>query len=416
MPANCFLRQYHDYAKQQVSSHSSYHLGVALPLVGVCCPRSLLVRGFKKAAFPNVYSVLTGSSGDAEKTLAVDVGLSLLAEGAPHLIGPDPTADETLVKILETRPNQLFCYPDYATFLSKSSGGDQRGEGLRNGFMAYFDGLSFDREYSKGKPIHVVDPRPSILAACTPQHLERYTVGIDWEGGFMSRHMMWWGERERDIPWPKPMPEQRAWLASWLAWSAAIDHVGESLGRTEEAARLWVSWIDSSRAAHAHEMEDEKVRGILARSRLMAVKSALLIAWSSGNQCLEPWTLDAATLEAGIALAELHVTSALGIARNIASTREMAEQKQVYKAVGQDWTPIGDILRLADLTKRQAIPYFETLLEQGVIVTSPQNATTYYKRSSAGTLPWDHGMENLPPAPPIPPYPGDHRPAATAEA
>ena len=398
LPTDCFLKHYVYYASQQVSSHNSYHLGVGLALSGVSAPRNLKMIGFKRVTTPNVYVLITGSSGDAEKTLAIDVGQTLLAEAAPNLIGPDPTADETLVKILASRPNQLFIYPDYAIFLAKTAGGDQRGEGLRNGFMAYYDGLTFDREYSKGPPIHVHDPRPSLLAACTPQHLESYTVALDWQGGSISRKFLFWGERERDIPWPTPLPAERAYLVSHLAWAAGVQTAGESLGLTEEASRLWLSWVTESKKKHAHLYNDDKVRGIISRSRLMAAKASLLVAWSSG-MCLEPWRLEAHVLEAGIAIADLHLRSALLLARDIAPNKEMMEQKRLLRAITPEWIAFGDAIKQAELTKRGAAIYIETLIEQGLIASTVQNTTVYYRRTDAGTTPYDYSIEAVAPPP-----------------
>jgi hypothetical protein len=402
LPSSNFLRQYVNYGMTQVASHASYHIAVGLALLGISTPRNFQMLGMKRTTFPNTFSLIVGSAGEAEKTGAIDVGRPLLAEIAPELFGPDPTAAETLAKILSTRPSQLFVYVDFFSFLSRTGGGDTRGEALRGGFTEWFDGYSKDFEYASGKKFPVTDPRPSLLAACTPSHLESFTQLNDWTGGFISRFLIFYADVERTMDWPDNSThaqDVRAWLAAFLAWSVATTQAGKSLGLTDEAKRYWLSWVATMREKYG-AAESEKNAAIISRTRLMAAKSALLLAWGSGK-CLDPWYLDAADLNAGAAIAELSLRSALRLADSIASSREMQEQNRVYRAIGDEWTPLGDILRKAELTKKRAAPYLETLCEQGVITMDNVNGTVYYRRCTTGTIPHP-GMPAPPPLPGMP--------------
>lgn len=413
LPYDSFIRQYADYASSQVSSHLGYHVACALGLVAVSAKDGAVTRGFKKTTFPNFYSLIVGPSGEAEKTLAVDILKELMAETFPALEGSDPTAEETLTKILSTRPQLLFVYPEMGSFLAKTGGKDQRGQAIRAGFTDYFDGLSRTREYSKGAPVVVTNPRVSFLGACTPRHLEEHTTSLDWEGGFMSRFFVVYGDRERDIPWPSPNPQLREYLANWLRWARFGDFTfcpGE--GIESDAAELWVTWQREMNATYRDRMKDERVRGVISRTRLIAAKCTFLVALS--NLGLSPgWKVNRATMEAGIGLAGLHLKSALGLVERIAPTPEMREQKDVLDAIGGEWTPLGEVLLGAHLTKKRAEPYIETLICQGKVAVTVQDTTHYYRKVVGGKpRPYDLAMEGLavastplpPPPPPPPPF------------
>lgn len=409
LPQGCFLKHYCEYAEKQSASHLGYHVVIGLVLLGITSSRTLVAHGFKAPTFGNFYGLVVGSSGDAEKTLAIRIAQDLLADAAPTLVGPDPTAEETLTKILANRPSQLFIYPDFASFLSKTTGHDnQRGQALRDGFMTVFDGLSYNREYSKGQQLNVVHPRVSMLGACTPRHLEDYTTGLDWQGGFMSRFFMCYGNRERDMPWPTPMPELRAWLVQRLAFCAARpDPAGDSLGLEPAAAQRWVLWADDLKRRHAKMLGDENMSGVVSRTRLMCAKIATLLAWSQGLSVGAPvgpaqWRMPESVLEQAIVFAELHLRSALALVERIEPTHEMREQRAVLNAVGTEWTPLGSILKDAKITHRKAKHYLETLSLQADLQTCTQDSTAYYRRVVGGMpRPYDVGMEGLQ-APPLP--------------
>ena len=108
LPASNFFRMYFDYAHDIVACNKIYHIGVAAALVAAVAPVNLSLVGFKKATFANVFVLLVGASGKAEKTVGMDLGRSLLLDVNRELLAHDPTAEETLLKMLQTRPNRLF--------------------------------------------------------------------------------------------------------------------------------------------------------------------------------------------------------------------------------------------------------------------------------------------------------------------
>ncbi len=389
LPDGCFLKAYVKYGESQVGSNIAYHIGTGLAMLSAVAPLNLTLTGGKATTFQNVYVLLVGSSGDAEKTTGMNVGRTLLAEVDQEILSSDPTAEETLLKMLAKRPNRLFFYPDYATFLSKTAGKDQRGEGLRSGFMSLFDGLYYSREYANGKKFEVATPRPSILAACTPQHLESYTSSIDWEGGFMSRHLILWGERERTREWPDQNPytrELKHFLLEWLKWSVKQPVAEECSQITPEAMRHMDEWKGEIRRRYETQHADEMTKGIISRSKLMLSKVCLLLSWSRGA-CVAPWALDVPAVLAGIAITDMYLKSMLELTKNIAQTPAMMEQKRILNAVREQWTPLGEITDRAKITKKRALEYIETLVEENKILPVEQGGSKFYRRTPAGTTP-----------------------------
>lgn len=402
MPENCFIRQYCQYAETQTAGNLGYSLGIALALVASVAPPNLSLDGPKGETTPNIYVLVVGPSGESEKSLTVNVGVRIFNEVAKDLRGADPTSDEALLKSLHERNRQTWIYPDLAVFLSKTAGQDTRGQGIRAAFLEAYDGDAKSRQYSKGPKVFAENPRPVFLGACTPRHLEDHTSGLDWEGGFISRFLVFYGEKERRLSFrarDEYSQTLRNYLCGWMRWSSET-LAGQNLGLSKRANERWRVW-DREIEDKLRNTRDERLRGVLSRARIMTMKCALLIAWSSGVGCLEPWTLSDEILYAGMETAALAQSSILSLSENIAPTEQMREQKRVFNAIGDYWTPYGDVLREANLTKRKSAEYVETLMEQGVVTMTSQNGTAYFRRTGSGTIPYDYTLENLPPPPMI---------------
>lgn len=400
MTKDCFISRYCQYAETQTAGNLGYSLGIALALTAAVAPSNLSLDGPKGATSPNIYTLIVGPSGEGEKSLTIDVGEKVLMEVIPDIRGDDPTSDEALLKALQERSQQIWIYGELATFLSKTAGLDTRGRGIRDAFMEAYDGKSKRRRYSKGPAVHAENPRPVFLGACTPRHLEDHTSWNDWEAGFVSRFLIFYGVKERKLLYPARddyTRSLRTYLCSWMRWSSETV-AGESLGLDERAKRRWKTW-DKEIEDRMRATRDERLKGVISRARLMSVKSALLVAWGTGAGCLEPWVLHEDTLNVGIEIAMLALGSALELSENIAPTEQMREQRRVFNAIGEQWTAYGDVLREANLTKRKSAEYIETLMEQGVITMTTQNAAVYFRQTGAGTVPYDYSLENLPPPP-----------------
>lgn len=393
LPEHSWIRQYVTYAENITDSHLFYHVAVALSTLSVTCSHALTGRGigFKADTFPNFYAWVVGLSGEAEKSLAIDVGTDLLRAYTDGLIGPAPTAETVLLKVLSITPNQLFVYSEGGKFLSATSGGiaNPGGQTLRKGFTEAYDGKPYAIAYSvdKGRPSFSVEaPRPSFLGGCTPADLEEFTLSVDWEAGFMSRFFFAYGMPERHRGEPLEQPERKTWLGSWLARSAIQSETGQCVGIDAGAKAHYDAWLAAYRERYAKESQDPTLAGVLSRARLFVFKIAVLICWSTGRGWgTAPWWISEVEMRAATALVDLHLRCAINLCANVQPSIAMREQQRLLRSIGTTWTSQGEALRLAKLTIRQATPYFATLVVQGLIAEETQGATLYYRRIPNGS-------------------------------
>lgn len=402
LPDSCWLKHYVRYAETQVASHIGFHVAMGLSMIGAATPRDFVGEGFKRPTFTNFYCLIVGKSGDAEKTIAMDVGLDMMSDAAPHLIAGDPVSELAMLRALEASPSCLFPYPEVATFLANTMGKDNsRGQAIRAQLTSIFDGRSISKPYSKEENnIVVTDPRVNFIGACTPQHLEELTVRLDWEGGLISRFFVVYGDRERQMPWPTPNPELRTWLVRWLAASATHPNTATCLGLEPDAAALWLWWFEDIIARNKTAMSNETLVGIASRSRLQAAKLATSFCWSSGLgwDVTKPWRVPLWAVQSAIAFVDLQMASVSALVDRIQPSHDMRQQRTVLNAVGEDWTPLGAITKTAKVDVRDAKRHLATLTEQGDVTVTTNDGRFFYRKST-GELPTYVEPEVLPPPP-----------------
>jgi uncharacterized protein DUF3987 len=403
LPETSFIRIYVEYATTQVASPMAYHVGIALSAVASTAPGDLMCSGFPGETLANFWTIIVGDSGQAQKGLAMKIMQHMLSEAAPGVVAPDPTSDETLVQMLANQAQRIFIYPEFVSILNAARGRDGgRGLKLLDQLTNVFDGISFDREYTKGKIWHVVHPRVSLLGACTPRHLEDCTTILMWEGGFLSRAMILYAEREREFVDPLPDPARRSWLVGTLCMFAGTKNAAVNCGMTPGAKQMWIDWL-RMHEARVRVME-ERMRGPASRVGLILAKMAMLIAWSCGDA--DPtrhatWMLEEQHMRGAIALAELHFASLCTLVERIEPTQEMRELRAVFNAINPEWTGVGDICRVAHLTAKRLVPYLDTLKLQGRIMDENQNGTVFWRAlPEAKPKTYNHSFEGMT-APPI---------------
>lgn len=404
LPSHSFIRAYVGWAEHQTASHLIYHVAAAMTLAGATANRALAGDGpgFKAPTFANLYGMIVGNSG-SDKTLAVRIANELMADAVPDLIGSDPTAWESLLKDLSERPAQILIYPEYGQWLAATAGAHNLiGSNLRKGLTNVFDGGTQTKRYSKIPDAIVAQhPRLSLLGACTPTDLECYTTEVDTAGGFLSRKFFAYGEPERTSHSRTPMPELRSWLVGYLLSSATRNDVGGCLGFDAPALQRWLAWQEHVNVRKAGFANDRRRGSIWQRVILMAAKMVVIFAWASGRAWGPgSWVVTGEELEPAIAFAELHVACAMDLVENIAASDEMREQRTLFHAIETTWTARGDALRKAQLTLRRGKIYLETLMDQGLIETTVQGETAFYRRrANGGVRSYDYTVESLPPPP-----------------
>lgn len=402
LPEHSFVRQYTQYGMTQTASNASYHLGMGLHLAGLCSPPGLVAKGFLADTYPNLWLLLVGSTGHAQKTLALNVGLKLISRAAPTLLGPDPTSEEAFWKNLRAQPTMSLIYPEFEEFFRNTGGGpDNYRSKLLGAYVSFFDCIDRVRKDARGNPIEIHMPRFGLVGACTPRHLEDHTDLGHWEGGFMGRELILYGEAERAFIQPQELPQHQAWLEQWLAEGAALASIQPCQPMSEGARALWQAWCEDVNQ-RVKEMRDERIRGALARVTLIAAKIATILAYDfGGGKYGRPWGITPEVLRPAMAIGELHYKSARALIGRIASSPEMREMRMVENAIPKDgtWASTGAVAKDAQMTLWRLRRYLDTLMAQGVVGKDEQDGHTFYRWIPDGAPPVYDTNRVAPPPP-----------------
>lgn len=404
LPEESWIRVYVAYAAAKVASHKLYHLGTGLTLLAACSSAGVTGSGpgFLADTYANFYCLIVGRSALAQKTMALNVGRGLLVEAVSEVVGADPASEEALYRSLASQRVQLIFYPEMGAWLANTSGADNYRAKLRDAYTGVFDGTSEPRITARGT-IPMKDPRLSLLGACTPAHLEVGTRNIDWDGGFMSRFLICYAERERRRPTAPPfdMQQARKWLVDGLRAIATNAQPGQCLGLTEDAATGWEAWCDGMDMAIEHIVEP-RVAASWSRAKLIGAKAGVLLTSASGRiQTARPWQVDAQHMAAACQVVNLHVRGLDALLPNIAPNEEGAELRRVLNAVAVEWGSIGEISRRLQMNLRKLAEYLGTLKEWGVVEAKPWDQTTFFRRITNG-MPrrWVEGVDGIAGTPP----------------
>lgn len=399
IPETSWIRKYCNYAETQTSANLAYSLGVGLTAMAAAVPPSVIApTGFPAVTYANFYTMLVGSSGEAQKGLALNPGRRVLEHGAPDTLGSKPASPQALSKSLQTNPHQVFFYPEGGSGLLGGRPGDMLDQ-LRKKWTDLFDGGPDRTEYADGSVAGHADPRPSMLVGCTPIDLEYLTTLLDWQGGFLSRFFIVVAERERPKMRRLDWPEMRDYLGAQLRLSIT-SQPGPWVGMTAEAEALWEPWMQNPIPPGS----PERLHGALSRSTLIAAKASLILAWSQGfGWGGSPFYVDDKTMQAAINIGNLHAHSILGLGTRIAPSPEIRTQRIILRAIqasGANGLTLGSVTQVGDVSKKGALSHIETLREQGAIYGPHlvEQTPTYW---AAGVAPVVATNGVAPPVPPL---------------
>ena len=219
------------------------------------------------------------------------------------------------------------------------------------------------RRKVKDQIVRVERPRLSIIAGCSLPYLEQHTNPSDWTGGFLGRWLILYGKRTRIDPFPIPDTTSSQWLVEELQRKMQIKEVGICEGLSPAARRCWEEWF--------YELDGRKIPEVIsgAKTRVpaMALKAALLFAWDFGLPTAGPtWEMDEVTLSYGIAVAELHLKSLVGLSSMIAEHDDARERRTFLESIPiGGGMPFSELLRKLKINRRKATEIMEGLVIDG---------------------------------------------------
>lgn len=198
------------------------------------------------------------------------------------------------------------------------------------------------RRKVKDQIVRVDNPRLSMMAGCSLPFLEKHTNPSDWTGGFLGRWLVIYGKRERTDPFPTKDSQAIPWLVEEFQRKMQVKNIGVCGGLSPAARQYWDEWF--------YELEVRKMPEVIAGAKTrvpaMALKAAMLFAWDFGLPLNPTWELDEVTLSYGIAVAELHLKSLVGLSSMIAEHDDARERRAFLECV-----PIGGQIRFSEVLR-----------------------------------------------------------------
>lgn len=389
LPKSGFVRSYVEYAAVQTTAPLAYHIGVALSMLAVTCPRAYGTR-YAVETYPNLFIMLAGRSGDDQKSTAIEIGREILFEAAPNLIGDQPGSPEGMIESLSKTPTQLLIYKEMGKLLSAV----QRGylEPLKALLTDLADCSSQQRVKAKQKGqdnvISVPHPRLSVLGACSLPFLEKHTEAVDWTGGFLGRWALLYAQRERTNSWPggtdvgrKALVDalQQRSLSASAGWCLGVGTPGHNPIRAH-----WDAWY----ADVSNRNLPELVHGARVRAPVLALKAAMLYSWDYGAAAYangDPWWLTFDVLDPGIAFAEMYLDSIVSLSAKLAEHPDARVRRSVLDAFpnGSALT-LGDVLLKTKLRKRTVSDVLDSLTEEGTLrrLVIPGGGSVYLRQGA----------------------------------
>jgi hypothetical protein len=364
------------HAAGRTDGHVIMQVGAAIAAITQTIPSDLKLP-WGTSNYHNLYILLIGESSETRKTEAVNIAHAIVEAAIPNAVGENPGSWEGLIDSLRERPQQLLFWGEFSSALAAA----QRGYllPLKNTLTEAYDGRTLGRntvgERKAGRVTQVKNPRLSILAAIDPFYLERLTEEVDWRSGFLGRFLTFWAPRERlyeDIPMPDLAEEAR--LAALLASYSDSDPWRHPVGcsglapEARDLARGFSGYI--SRRLAADELSP-MVKAAISRSRIMVPKAGAAFEWdmNEGARHGEPWTISAEAFYAGTRVVECHLESATLVGEFLALEKDMRDRRRVLQAIGAEPTPLGKVLRKAQVLKApRTNQILDTLCEEGAIV------------------------------------------------
>lgn len=389
VPKSGFVNAYMKFALKQTTAPLGYHLAMGLSLLGVTTPMTY-GTSYAGDLYGNLFTLLVGKSGDAQKSSALGVAKKVLYAAQEHLplplLGKQPGSPEGLVDALVAQPRQVIYYSEFGAFLAKAQRKGTYFEPIKAYYTDLWDCQPVDRLKANNVSISQPNPRLSLAAGVSLSYLEDNTTAADWAGGFMGRWAIIYAERERTVSYPKndwsPIPG----LAAQLVERAKLEEAGACLGLSPQAYKKWDNWFHYNDKRHVPDM----IAGVKTRVPTLAMKAALLYAWDFGEPMQgEPWYLEEHHVEYGIRFAELHLKSILGLTAYFAEHGDAQIRRTVLEAIPVGGVKtLGEILLRTKLKKRTVIEVLDGLTVEGTVkmhVITGSVAGALYERVDALT-------------------------------
>lgn len=387
VPPRGLLDKYIKYCSTQTDAPLCFHVGAGLTLLANLIPSQLyLDKNGKKTKF-NLYTLLIGDSVLGRKTTSMDLALSVLQPVVPErLIPGQPDSWQGLLRMLGETPGgqALVCEGEFSRFLSQAGNGGYL-LGLKQGYVEIYDGNTVGKHTKAAEESVVIQsPSVSLLAGCAPVFIEEYMTRTDFEGGFWARFLVMNADSGEYKPYAEPRLDMLERLRDIARqYTARVPPLWESMSvviSPEAKARIGAWGTNTVEFARKLDPSDLR-RGVVARSQLIVIKVAALLAYDRSMELLiggdkrlanKPLTILPEDVEWAEKVAEIHIISAVGVSRSVASTPAMRNRRRVLNLIlaARGAVTIGHLTLEGKMLLRDINPILATLVAEGLISVS----------------------------------------------
>ena len=384
LPNRGFLREWVRYAHKATDANLSYHIPVGLSLMTQLLPGNLCMWRGQRRTYTNLFSLIVGPSSASRKTESILLGLDLLTElKIPPM--EDPASREALVQFLFNKSKQLLAYPEFKDFMLPASSPSSAKAQIKIALNGAYDcapmsNVTVGALRKKQENVHVPDPRLSFLASSDPTLLSDVATTTDWQGGFFARFFFVYARRVRFIP-PTQAPDFKARQDIIYKMEVLKEKGGmikgnnRCVGFTDEAAKLYTAWSQKIDARAARAIYPP----LITRATALACKIATLLAADIGSACCDgDWRIGIEETRSAIAIAELHIKSAINVSAFIHEDKEGLWRNRIMNVLADSGQPqpVSEILRKTKLGLRDFRVATETLMAMRAINNTPATSST----------------------------------------
>lgn len=276
------------YIKEYIIKQESplqFHFWVATQMIGATLRRNVWLNRGAYKLYPNMFVFLITESGACRKGAAMRLGLKFLQNVKEVSILYERTSLEGLMVRMDKvtkLPNDKFI-PDGSILIVADELSDLFGTAaylgdLVSGLTSMYTGARFDLTTRNKGVLSVINPAPSILAGCTPEHFGKIFPEITKSSGFLGRVILVTGFREHRVSKPEVKHDLEEYLLEDL--QAIADLYGE-IRLSHEAEQWFDDWYN--------ELPEEPNHGLPAfheRKHDHLLKLAMVLSISENDEMI----------------------------------------------------------------------------------------------------------------------------------
>lgn len=377
LPEHSFVRRYVEYAANLTDANIAFHIAGAFAVLSTTIPHGErgLTADFGGRVVPNLCMLLYGDSTDSRKTTAIKIAIRLTGLAQKSAVGSEPGSAEGLIEAIRDNRRQTIFSPEWGDFLKKTQGNSYMAS-LKMVVNNLADSMPLGRALggvnTKAKTKDAVDNyMVSLLGGVAPVLLERYADYEDWTGGFFGRFLLLDAPRQRYTPVPHGAPDIEAQLCDWLKTRLKNQAVGRFIGFDASAFKMWTEFSEDVEWMRRRVSKNTVTS--VSRAQQIAFKMAMQFAWDFGEAGSgKDWQITAMELGPALAIARMHIRSAVSIIATIAPNQDMRDRRTILAKIDRHIpSTFGEVIRDSMMLKPRVKAILESCYEEGSVAHSP---------------------------------------------